>query len=505
MLNSVITWLMKKRRYQRELFLRYPIEVQKDVLGGLLQTAEKTEFGKKYDFHSIRGADDFRQRIPLQDYDSLKPFIDRHRKGENNVIWPTPIKWFAKSSGTTNTRSKFIPVSNEALEECHFKGGKDMLGMYCQNHPDTKMFSGKGLSIGGSHQVDNDQPNVFHGDLSAVLLQNLPLWTELFRTPKLEVALMDNWEAKMAEMIRITKDQNITNIQGVPSWTLVLLQKMLAETGKTSISEIWPNLEVFFHGAVSFVPYRAQFKQVIGVSGIKYVETYNASEGFFAIQDRPDADDMLLMLDYGIYYEFIPMEQWHREQPESLLLHEVEAGKQYAVIISTNAGLWRYAIGDTVTFTSTDPFRIRVTGRTKHFINAFGEELIIENAERAMRSACDSTKTEVTDYTAAPLFISDKTNGRHEWLIEFATPPPDLKHFTTHLDNALRELNSDYDAKRKGDMVLSAPLVHSVPNGTFYSWMASRGKLGGQHKVPRLSNDRTHVEDILHNLKNLPI
>ena len=503
MLNSVVTWLMKKRRHQRELFLRYPNDVQKDVLGNLLQAAERTEFGKTYDFHSIRGADDFRQRIPLQDYDSLKPLIDRHRKGENNVIWPSTIKWFAKSSGTTNTRSKFIPVSTEALEECHFKGGKDMLGMYCQNHPDTKIFSGKGLSIGGSHQVDSEQPNVFQGDLSAVLLQNLPLWTELFRTPKLEVALMDDWEAKMAEMIRITKGQNITNIQGVPSWTLVLLQRILTETGKTSISEVWPNLEVFFHGAVSFVPYRAQFKQVIGGSGINYMETYNASEGFFAIQDRPDSDDMLLMLDYGIYYEFIPMEQWHRDQPESLLLHEVEVGKQYALIISTNAGLWRYAIGDTVTFTSTDPFRIRVTGRTKHFINAFGEELIIENAEKAIRAACIGTNSEITDYTAAPLFISDKTNGRHEWLIEFATPPPRIEHFAKLLDNTLRELNSDYDAKRKGDMVLSAPLVRSIPSGTFYNWMASRGKLGGQHKVPRLSNDRTHVEDILDNLKNL--
>lgn len=504
MLNSVVTWIMKKRRHQRELFLRYPLDVQNEVLRNLIGAAEKTEFGIKFDFRSMRTADEFRKRVPIQDYESLRPFIDRHRLGENSVLWPTPIKWFAKSSGTTNTRSKFIPVSSEALQECHFRGGKDMLGIYCQNQPDTRIFSGKGLSIGGSHQVDSSQPNVFYGDLSAVLLQNLPLWTELFRTPSLEVALMDEWEAKLEEMARITIDQNITNIQGVPSWTLVLLQRVLEITGKTNIAEVWPNLEVFFHGAVSFAPYKEQFTEIIGGEGINYLETYNASEGFFAIQDRPDADDMLLMLDYGIFYEFIPMDEWHNEQPKSLLLHEVELGKQYALVISTNAGLWRYAIGDTITFTSTDPFRIRITGRTKHFMNAFGEEVIIDNAEKAIKAACDNTRSVITDYTAAPRFMHGKTSGRHEWLIEFITPPVCTATFTSELDNALRELNSDYDAKRRGDMVLAEPLIHCLPKGTFYAWMASRGKLGGQHKVPRLSNDRTYVDDILSNLRIAP-
>lgn len=496
MFNSVVTWLMRKRKHQRDLFLQYPFEVQTDALRHLLEKAAETDFGREHGFHNVVSREDFRRLVPLQDYDSLKPYIDRHRKGESNVLWPTPIRWFAKSSGTTSGRSKFIPVSQEALEDCHFKGGKDMLGIYCHNFPDTQLFSGKGLSIGGSHRVDESNADVFYGDLSAVLLQNLPLWTELYRTPKLEVALMDEWESKLDEMVRITLGQDITNIQGVPSWTLVLLQKVLEVSGKKTVREVWPNLEVFFHGAVSFLPYRRQFEAIIGNPGMNYMETYNASEGFFAMQDRPESDELLLMLDYGIYYEFIPMEEWDSPEPQTLLLEEVQVGCNYALVITTNAGLWRYRIGDTVMFTSLNPHRIHVTGRTKHFINAFGEEVIIENAEQALRMACERTGALVREYTAGPLYLDGNAKGRHEWLIEFAKPPDDMNHFTETLDIGLKSINSDYEAKRYRDMVLQMPLVRSLPKGTFYDWLRGKGKLGGQHKVPRLSNDRRYLDEI---------
>lgn len=487
---------MRKRKHQRDLFLQYPFEVQTDALRHLLEKAAETDFGREHGFHNVVSREDFRRLVPLQDYDSLKPYIDRHRKGESNVLWPTPIRWFAKSSGTTSGRSKFIPVSQEALEDCHFKGGKDMLGIYCHNFPDTQLFSGKGLSIGGSHRVDESNADVFYGDLSAVLLQNLPLWTELYRTPKLEVALMDEWESKLDEMVRITLGQDITNIQGVPSWTLVLLQKVLEVSGKKTVREVWPNLEVFFHGAVSFLPYRRQFEAIIGNPGMNYMETYNASEGFFAMQDRPESDELLLMLDYGIYYEFIPMEEWDSPEPQTLLLEEVQVGCNYALVITTNAGLWRYRIGDTVMFTSLNPHRIHVTGRTKHFINAFGEEVIIENAEQALRMACERTGALVREYTAGPLYLDGNAKGRHEWLIEFAKPPDDMNHFTETLDIGLKSINSDYEAKRYRDMVLQMPLVRSLPKGTFYDWLRGKGKLGGQHKVPRLSNDRRYLDEI---------
>ncbi len=496
MLNGVVTWLMKKRGHQRDLFLYYPFDVQSDVLSQLLTKAAQTEFGIRHGFNSIQTKDEFRNRVPLQDYDSLKPFIERHRAGEQNVLWPTPIKWFAKSSGTTSDRSKFIPVSQEALDDCHFKGGKDMLSIYCQNNPETQLFSGKGLSVGGSHRIDEVNQDIYYGDLSAVLLQNLPFWTEFYRTPKLEVALMDEWESKIEEMVRITIDQDITNIQGVPSWTLVLLQRVLEVTGKATILEVWPNLEVFFHGAVSFLPYRKQFETVIGGRGIHYMETYNASEGFFAMQDRPTSEEMLLMLDYGIYYEFIPMEEWESPQPRTLLLEEVELGRNYALVISTNAGLWRYRIGDTIQFTSLQPHRIRITGRTKHFINAFGEEVIIDNAEQALKVACEKSDALIRDYTAGPLYLDGKAKGRHEWLIEFAKLPADMDFFTETLDTALKSLNSDYEAKRYRNLVLERPLVSNIPNGTFYNWLKVKGKLGGQHKVPRLSNDRQYLTEI---------
>jgi hypothetical protein len=417
--------------------------------------------------------------------------------GEQNILWPSEIKWFAKSSGTTNDRSKFIPVSEESLEECHFKGGKDLLSMYCNNRPDTRIFTGKCLVLGGSHQINQLNADSCFGDLSAVLIKNLPFWAEFYRTPDMSIALMDNFEEKVEKMAQATIDVNVTNISGVPTWNIVLAKRILEITGKDNLLEVWPNLEFYFHGAVNFNPYREQFKKLIPSDNMYYLETYNASEGFFGIQDQSDSEEMLLMLDYGIYYEFLPMEDLHKENPKTLRLDQVELHKNYALIISTNAGLWRYMIGDTIKFTSLSPHRIQITGRTKHFINAFGEELIIDNAEKGLSKACKETGAIIRDYTACPIYFKGNEAGGHEWIIEFEKKPDNLERFTDLMDQTLREINSDYDAKRFKDMALGRPLVHLAPDGTFYEWMKGRGKLGGQHKVPRLANDRAYVDEIL--------
>jgi len=488
---------MKQRIHQIELFMKYPIEVQNDWLMKLLSAARNTEWGLKYDYQSIKTPEEFRRRLPVQNYETIKPYIIRLRQGEQNLLWNSDIKWFAKSSGTTNDKSKFIPVSMEALEECHFKGGKDLLSIYCNNNPDTKMFSGKLLSMGGSHRISSFSNESFYGDLSAILIQNLPFWIQLLRTPDLSIALMDEWEEKIDRMARVTMLEDVTNLSGVPSWTLVLLKRILELSDKKDLSEIWPNLELFVHGGVSFTPYREQFRRIIPNKAMKYLETYNASEGFFGIQDRPDGDDMLLMLDYGIYYEFVDMEDAGKEFPVTIGLDGVEMGKEYALVISTNAGLWRYQIGDTVTFTSLGPYRIRITGRTASFINAFGEELVVDNAEKAMAEACQRTSAIVRDYTAAPVYITENKNGAHEWLIEFEKAPDDLSEFSAILDDSLKKLNSDYEAKRYLDMALMQPVLHAMPENTFYKWLKSKNKLGGQHKVPRLSNNRKIIDEIL--------
>jgi hypothetical protein len=418
-------------------------------------------------------------------------------KGEHNILWPSEIKWFAKSSGTTNDRSKFIPVSEESMEECHFKGGKDLLSLYCNNRPDTKIFTGKCLVLGGSHQINQLNADSSFGDLSAVLIKNLPFWAEFYRTPEMSITLMDNFEEKIEKMARATIDVNVTNISGVPTWNIVLAKRILEITGKDNLLEVWPNLEFYFHGAVNFKPYREQFKKLIPSDSMYYLETYNASEGFFGIQDQPNSEEMLLMLDYGIYYEFLPMEDINKENPKTLGLDEVQLNKNYALIISTNAGLWRYMIGDTIKFTSLTPHRIQITGRTKHFINAFGEELIIDNAEKGLLKACAETGAIIRDYTACPIYFEGNNAGGHEWIIEFENKPDNLERFTDVMDQTLREINSDYDAKRYKDMALARPKLHLAPDGTFYEWMKSRGKLGGQHKVPRLANDRAYVDEIL--------
>ena len=498
-LNSILTWVMKKRMHQIELFMKYPLEVQEELFKKLITTARNTEFGRTHGFADIHTEEQYRRMIPVSSYEDICPYIERNMTGEQNLLWPSDVKWFAKSSGTTNARSKFIPVSYEALEDCHFKGGKDMLSIYCNNYPDTTLFSGKGLTIGGSQQVNHFDVNKesYYGDVSAVIMSNLPYWTRFVRTPTLDIALMDEWESKIDKMAEVTMAEDVTSISGVPTWTIVLLQKILEIKGADSILDVWPNLEVFFHGAVAFGPYRNIFKKLIPSDQMRYMETYNASEGFFGIQDQKDGDDMLLMLDYGIYYEFIPFNEIHKPSPKVVGLSEVKEGEQYAILISTNAGLWRYKIGDTVQFTSVDPFRIKISGRTKHFINAFGEEVVIENAERAIEIACEHTGAMINNFTAAPKYLGENEKGAHEWIIEFENEPDNLDRFVTKLDESLREINSDYDAKRYRNLALTAPIVHVAAPGTFYQWMKGRGKLGGQHKVPRLSNTREFLDDIL--------
>ncbi|MBX7127576.1 MAG: GH3 auxin-responsive promoter family protein [Cyclobacteriaceae bacterium] len=499
LINSILTWVMKKRIHQIELFMKYPHEVQDELLKKLLHYGRPTAFGQQYGFDEIVNYEDFRRRIPVSSYEQFSPFIERMMRGEQNLLWPTPIKWFSRSSGTTNARSKFIPVSQEALDECHFKGGKDLLSMYVNNYPDTQLFSGKGLGVGGSLQINEFDPSSssHYGDVSAVIMQNLPFWVQAIRTPSLDVALMNNWEEKIDKIARETARKDVTHIAGVPTWTVLLLQHILQMEGKTNILEVWPNLEVFFHGAVAFNPYRSLFRSLIPSDQMHYWETYNASEGFFGIQDRSDSDEMLLMLDYGIFYEFIPIDESESDHPHALSLDEVEIGKNYAMVITTNSGLWRYHIGDTVRFTSKSPYRIRISGRTKHFINAFGEEIVVENAETAVTRACEMTGAIIDNFTAAPIYFEKGKRGGHEWVIEFRIAPRSMEEFTHVLDDTLRKINSDYDAKRSFDLALVAPTVRSVSEGTFYNWMKQRGKLGGQHKVPRLSNSREFVEDIL--------
>ena len=494
--NSIISWFLKKRIHQIELFVKYPIDVQEELLYQLLFTARNTEIGKQFDFKNIKDYKTFTESIPIQKYETFSPFIERARKGEQNIFWNSNIKWFAKSSGTTNAKSKFIPVSDEAIEGCHLKAGKDMLCLYINNNPNAQLFTGKGLRLGGSAAVYEDN-NSYFGDLSAIIIENMPFWANVNSAPKQETALMSEWETKMEAIINETIPENITSLIGVPSWMLVLLNKVLEKTGKDNILEVWPNLEVYFHGGVNFNPYREQFKKLIPKKEFQYYETYNASEGFFAIQDKNNSEELLLMLDYGIFYEFIPMDEYDSENSMAIPLSKVKKNVNYAILITTNGGLWRYLIGDTVKFTSIKPYRIKITGRTKHFINVFGEELIIENAEEALKKACKKTSATITDYTVAPIFMKDKKSGSHEWIIEFSKAPENINYFIELLDNALKSINSDYEAKRYKNMTLSLPKVHSSRKGLFYDWLKVNQKLGGQHKVPRLSNSRKFVEELL--------
>ena len=495
--NSIASWLLKKRYHQIELFLKYPEEVQEELLLQLLEIAEDTEIGRQYDFESITNYGTFRERVPIVTYEEIEQVIERNRRGEQNLFWPTTIKHFAKSSGTTNAKSKFIPVSSEALEDCHYKSGKDLLCLYLNNNENSQLFTGKSLRLGGSKKLYEDNGSFF-GDLSAILIDNMPLWAEFSSTPSNKISLMSEWESKLAAIINESVHENVTSLAGVPSWMLVLLNNVLEETGKNNLFEVWENLEVYFHGGVNFGPYKEQYRRILPRKNFKYYEIYNASEGFFAIQDRNGADDLLLMLDYGIFYEFVPMIDGDGKTYDQIIpLWEVELNRNYAIIITTNSGLWRYKIGDTVRFTSKKPYRIKVTGRTKHHINVFGEELIIENAEEALKTVCKKAGAEIKDYTAGPIFMEGKEKGAHEWIIEFRKSPEDLQYFTEFLDNALKSLNSDYEAKRYNNITLTMPKVHIARENLFYDWLKANDKLGGQHKIPRLSNKRDYIEELL--------
>ena len=495
-LNTVMSWFLKKRIHQIELFMKYPIEVQNETLINLLNSAKKTEFGKKYDFQSITNYKTFSERIPITNYESFYPYIERSIKGEQNIFWNEPIKWFAQSSGTTNSISKYIPVSNDTLEKCHFQAGKDALCLYINNNENSNLFSGKSLRLGGSKKLYENN-NHFFGDLSAILIDNLPIWAEMISTPNNEISLMEKWDEKIEAIISNTVNENVTSLAGVPSWMLVLLNNLIKKTNKNNILEIWPNLEVYFHGGINFNPYKSEYQKLFPDKNFKYYEIYNASEGFFGIQDQNNSDELLLMLDYGIFYEFIPLNSKNEYDEENIVsLEEIELYINYAIVISTNAGLWRYKIGDTIEFTCKNPYRIKVTGRIKHHINAFGEELIIDNAENALSKVLNKTNSEIVDYTAAPIFMKNKNEGAHEWMIEFKKNPKNIEEFTFLLDKELKKQNSDYEAKRYKNLTLNFPKINIAKKGLFYNWLKKNNKLGGQHKIPRLSNKRTFIEEL---------
>jgi hypothetical protein len=498
LLNSIASWWMKKRMHQIELFIKYPHDVQQECLRKLIDAAKHTQWGLRHDYENTFTLEQFKKNVPVQTYESLKPFIDKIRKGEQNVLWNTDIKWFAKSSGTTNDKSKYIPVSQESLNDCHYNGGRDMISIHCALNPETQLFTGKNLALAGSLVTEHrGQYEMQHGDLSAIVINNLPVWAEFFRAPELSIALMDKWDEKLEKIAQATMNENVVSLAGVPSWMLLIMKRVLEESGKRSISEVWPNLEVYFHGGVSFAPYKEQFKKIFNKEDLNYLELYNASEGFFGIQDQHNSDELLLMLDYGIYYEFMPVENLHKENPQTVSLDEVNLHTNYALIISTNAGLWRYMVGDTIKFSSLSPYRFRITGRTKHFMNAFGEEVMVDNADKAIAIACKKTHAQIKEYSAAPVYMNQHASGAHEWVIEFEVAPDSMKQFTHELDIALKSINSDYEAKRYQSMILKEPIIHAVARDTFYKWFKMKNKLGGQHKVPRLSNDRKYIEEIL--------
>ena len=494
-INTVASWMLKKRIHQIELFEKYPLDVQNEELKKLIQISKNTEFGKQYEFSSIDSYETFKERIPSFTYEEFFPIINKTINGNQNIFWPEKIKWFAQSSGTTNSKSKFIPVSNSSLDNCHFKGGKDMLCLYLNNNENSNMFLGKSLRLGGSRKIYENNDHYF-GDLSAILIDNLPVWAELISTPNNEISLMDKWDEKIAAIIKGTLQEDVRSLAGVPSWMLTLLNKLLETTGKKYIDEIWKNLEVYFHGGVSFKPYRSEFNNIILNKKFKYYEVYNASEGFFAIQDQNESDELLLMLDYGIFYEFIEID--NTNQSEKIIdLSDVKVGVNYALLITTNSGLWRYKIGDTIVFTNLKPFRIKVSGRTKHFINTFGEEVIIENVEKSLEIALKKFNCTIKDFTVAPLYMKKGKKGKHEWMIEFIKEPYNIDEFMEEIDFQIQNNNSDYKAKRFKNITLDRPKLIRARKNLFYDWLKKKKKLGGQNKVPRLLNERSFIEELI--------
>ncbi len=496
LLSPAISRLARLRLWRIDNWIENPVAAQREVLQHLVTSAQYTEFGRKYNFSKLFTISSYKQQVPIHEYDDLKPYILRMMQGEENILWNTPINWFAKSSGTTSDKSKFIPISDESLQETHFKASKDVLTNYYKYFPESDLLTGKSLVVGGSHQVHYLNEEIQYGDLSAVLMQNTPFWGHWIRTPELSIALLDEWEKKIDTLARTTMKENVTSLAGVPTWTIVLIKRILELSGKQYLKEVWPNLELYMHGGVSFTPYREQLNKLIGAP-VNYLEMYNASEGFFAAQDMSEEEGMLLFTRHGIFYEFMPVEEYGKKDPSTIGLKKVELNKNYAPVITTNGGLWRYLIGDTIQFTKLQPYKIKVTGRLKHYMNAFGEEVIVDNTDKAIGIASAKTNSVVSDYTAAPVYFSEQSNGAHEWLIEFDKEPEDMSAFTYELDNALKSINSDYEAKRYKDIALRLPIVHILLRGTFSEWLKTKGKLGGQHKVPRLSNERDFVEEIL--------
>jgi GH3 auxin-responsive promoter len=502
LLSPIISLLARNRFWRIQNWSNHPVAAQRQVLQDLVTAGQYTAFGRKHHFEKLFTLKEFKKVVPIHEYDDIKPYINSMMEGEENILWNTPVKWFAKSSGTTSDKSKFIPISDESLADNHFKAAKDVLTNYYNNFPGSDLLTGKSLVVGGSHQLSKVNEEIQFGDLSAVLMQNSPFWGQWIRTPELSIALLDEWENKIEQLAQTTANENVTSLAGVPTWTLILLKRILQIKNKQTIKEVWPNLELYVNGGVSFVPYKDQFDKVIGEK-INYLEIYNASEGFIAGQVNPDDDGLLLFTEHGIFYEFMPVEEYKKERPQTVGLKNVELNKNYALVISTTGGLWRYLIGDTVIFTSINPYKIKVSGRLKHYMNAFGEEVIAENADKAIAVACEKTHAMVSDYTAAPVYFTEHNNGAHEWLIEFEKEPDNITAFTYEMDNALKEVNSDYEAKRHKDIALRLPIVHVLPKGTFNQWLKSKGKLGGQHKVPRLSNERTIIEEILTMIKRM--
>lgn len=496
-LTRIASKFFTPRLKELEKHYSHPEALQRIVLRQLLEKGKYTEYGRTHLMEGVQTYDDYAENVPIATYEELKGDIDCMRHGEHNVLWPGAVKWYAKSSGTTNDKSKFIPISSDGLQKLHYRGASDVVALYLRNNPNSKLFDGKSLILGGSHSPNYNLANSIVGDLSAILIEKINPVVNLFRVPKKKTALLSDFELKRERIIKESMNKNVTNISGVPSWMLSVLVRLLEVTGKQHIEEIWPNLEVYFHGGIAFTPYRSQYEQIITTPKMHYMETYNASEGFFGIQDDPNDSSMLLMLDYGVFYEFMPAEEVGRDDATVVPLEDVELNKNYAMVITTNCGLWRYMIGDTVMFTSTKPYKFVITGRTKYFINAFGEELIMDNAEKGLAHACEQTGAMIADYTVAPIYMDENAKCRHQWLIEFVKEPDDMKKFAELLDNKLQEINSDYEAKRSHDVTLQPLMVVKARNELFNDWLKSKGKLGGQHKVPRLSNSRKNMDELL--------
>ncbi len=496
-LNKIVIFFTQLRLKRMKRDLLNPIEIQQSLLKSLIKSGKTTVFGKKHKFKKIKNYNHFKANVPIREYESMSPFIQKTRKGKQNVIWPTMIKWFSKSSGTTDDKSKFIPVSFESLDENHMRSGKDALSWYCEQFPDSVIFAGKSLRLGGYTTANNINHESYFGDISAIIVENLPLWAEIRSTPNQRISLMPEWETKIEAIAEATINKDVTCLVGVPSWMLVLIRRVLKKTGAKELKEVWPNLELYIHGGVSFTPYRAEFEKLMGKGKIEYLETYNATEGFFAVQDCFPSKGLLLMVNHAIFYEFIAMDNFNGEDSTAIPLSDVKLGVTYAMVITTKSGLWRYSIGDTIKFVSLNPHRIEIVGRTKHFINAFGEELMIDNAANALAKACEKTGATIKDYSAAPIYMDDNNSGAHQWMIEFIEAPKSLQEFTEILDSTLQEVNTDYQAKRHKNMALGFPVVQVAKANLFFNWLKSKGKLGGQNKVPRLSNNRVIMDELL--------